>query len=187
MGMSKLFYVIGASGAGKDTLINYARSAINGTEKVIFAHRYITRPANVGNENHIYLSKDEFKERIDSKLFALYWSSHEQFYGIGSEINHWLEQGFNVIVNGSREYLPTARQIYPDMIVVLIEANPKIIMERLYDRGRENAAEIEKRIKRTDEIINDFKGCIKIKNDGAIKDAGDELVNVICLKMKAVF
>ena len=180
--MSKLFYVIGASGAGKDTLINYARANINGTEKVIFAHRYITRPANTGNENHIYLSKEEFRERADHNLFALFWDSHELCYGIGIEINHWLKQGFNVIVNGSREYLTVARQIYPDLIVVLIEANPEIIMGRLYDRGRENKADIEKRIKRSSEINNDFKDCIKLQNNGSIEEAGDLLVSVICLK-----
>ena len=111
--MSTLFYVIGASGAGKDTLMNYARSTINGAEPVIFANRYITRPPFTGNENHIHLSREEFEARINANLFALYWESHEQYYGIGTEINGWMECGFNVVVNGSRQYLPVAQQRYP--------------------------------------------------------------------------
>jgi len=184
--MSKLFYVIGASGAGKDTLMNYARTIINGSEKIIFAHRYITRPPFTGNENHIYLTAEEFKSRIENNLFALYWESHAQFYGIGTEINNWLEKGFNVVVNGSRQYLPTARKNYPDMIVVLVEASPEIINRRLHSRGRENAMEIEKRINRTTEISADLKNCIKIQNDGAIIDAGEELVNIICLTKQII-
>jgi len=182
--MSTLFYVIGASGAGKDTLMNYARTAINGSEPVIFAHRYITRPPFTGNENHVYLSKDEFSSRINQNLFALYWESHEQYYGIGAEINNWLEKGFNVVVNGSRQYLPVARQLYPDMRVILVEASPATINERLTGRGRENAAEIEKRIARTAEISADLDNCTRIQNEGTIEDAGNELVNILCLKQK---
>jgi ribose 1,5-bisphosphokinase len=184
--MSKLFYVIGASGAGKDTLMNYARNSINGSEKIIFAHRYITRPPFMGNENHIYLSTEEFRSRIDNNLFALYWESHAQFYGIGIEINNWLENGFNVVVNGSRQYLPVAQKIYPDMVVVLVDASPEIISERLTGRGRENADEIKKRIARTSEIRADLKNCIKVQNDGAIIDAGEELVSIICLTKHSV-
>ena len=182
--MSKLFYVIGASGAGKDTLINYARTKINGAEPVIFAHRYITRPPFTGNENHISLSHEEFQLRIKSGLFALYWESHGNFYGIGHEINGWMENGFNVVINGSRQYLPVAQEIYPDMKVILIEASPEVINQRLSDRGRENAGEIQKRIARTAEISADLGNCIKIQNDSAIEDAGDALVNVICLTQK---
>ena len=179
--MSKLFYVIGASGVGKDTLMNYARTKINGSEPVILAHRYITRPPFTGNENHISLSHEEFQSRIKSGLFALYWESHGNFYGIGHEINSWMKNGFNVVVNGSRQYLPIAQQIYPDIKVILIEASPEVINERLSNRGREDAGEIQKRIARTAEISADLRGCIKIQNDSAIEDAGNELINVICL------
>jgi ribose 1,5-bisphosphokinase len=177
--MSKLFYVIGASGAGKDTLMNYARTAINGTEPVIFAHRYITRPANSGNENHVFLTEEEFKARVYANLFALHWESHGKYYGIGKEIDAWMAKDFNVVVNGSRQYLPVARLTYPDLTVVLIDASPEIIHQRLTGRGREDAAEIEKRIARTAEITADLGNCIKIMNDGTVEEAGNALVNLI--------
>jgi len=184
--MSKLFYVIGASGAGKDTLMNYARNKVNGSEKIIFAHRYITRQPFTGNENHIYLTEEEFLTRTEAKLFALHWESHGKYYGIGAEINYWMQNGFNVIVNGSRQYLPVAQQMYPDMLTILIDASPEIINSRLSSRGREDAAEIAKRISRTDEIAVDLTNCIKIINDGTIEEAGEELVNIISLKHKLV-
>jgi ribose 1,5-bisphosphokinase len=182
--MSKLFYVIGASGAGKDTLINYARTQIQGSENVIFAHRYITRPPFAGNENHICLGKEEFQQRIKANLFALHWESHGNFYGIGHEINGWMENGFNVVVNGSRLYLPVAREIYPDMTVILVVASREVINQRLANRGREDAGQVEKRIARTAEISADLENCIKLHNDSTIEDAGNELVNIICLKQK---
>ena len=186
--MSKLFYVIGASGAGKDTLMNYARVKINGERPVIFAHRYITRPTDGGNENHVHLTPEEFSLRASGGFFALHWESHGKYYGIGTEINHWLANGFNVVVNGSRQYLPVAQQLYPEMIVILIEASPAVIAERLAGRGRETADEIEARIRRTDEINCDLSNCIKIQNNDAVESAGAELVNVIAsLKPEIIF
>ena len=180
--MNKLFYIIGASGAGKDTLINYARTKINGSDPVIFAHRYITRPPHAGNENHVCLSNEEFQLRIKANLFAMYWEGHGNFYGLGREINSWLENGFNVVVNGSRQYLPVAKQIYPDMKVILIEASQETINQRLSSRGREDTGAIEKRIARTSEISSDLENCIKLQNNGTVEDAGNELVNIICLR-----
>jgi ribose 1,5-bisphosphokinase len=180
--MSKLFYIIGPSGAGKDTLINYARKMINGSENVIFAHRYITRPPYTGNENHICLSNEEFQHRVNANLFAMHWESHGNFYGIGREIDSWMESGFNVVVNGSRQYLPVARQICPDMDVILVIASEEIINQRLANRGREEAEEIKKRVARTSEISADLENCIKLQNESAIEDAGNELINIICLK-----
>jgi ribose 1,5-bisphosphokinase len=177
--MSNLFYVIGPSGAGKDTLINHARATINGKNPVAFAHRYITREHGAGNENHIYLSAEEFILRRDAGFFALHWESHGNYYGIGAEINKWMECGFNVVVNGSRAYLPAAQALYPEMVVILITASAEIIAGRLAGRGRESAAEVEKRIRRSAEIDTDLSGCIQIQNDTSIETAGEGLVNLI--------
>jgi ribose 1,5-bisphosphokinase len=177
--MSKLFYVIGASGSGKDTLINYARNSTNLSGKVIFAHRYITRPAFSGNENHVSLSKNEFESRLNAHLFALHWESHNNHYGIGIEINSWMENGFNVVMNGSREYLPIAREKYPELLVVSIEASPSVIRARLATRGRENNDEIISRIERTEKINVDLSNAIKIQNDGTVEEAGEIFVKII--------
>ena len=177
--MSKLFYVIGASGAGKDTLMNYARQKVDARAKVLFAHRYITRPPFDGAENHVSLSNEEFELRRDAGLFALHWGSHGKYYGIGAEVDLWLKNGFNVIVNGSREYLPIARQFYPGIIAILIECSPETLVQRLAARGRESAEEIEKRIARSAQINADPENCIKIWNDSTIEDAGNELVRLI--------
>jgi ribose 1,5-bisphosphokinase len=176
---SKLFYIVGASGAGKDTLINYVRIKCNGSNKLIFAHRYITREPLIGNENHIYLTHEEFISRRYGNLFAMHWGSHGQQYGIGIEINKWMENGFSVVVNGSRQYLPEAERAYPELSVILIDASPSIISSRLSLRGRENETEIMNRIKRTTEITTDLSFHSRISNDGTVEKAGDELMRII--------
>lgn len=178
--MGTLFYVVGASGVGKDTLLNFVKNKITADEKVLFAHRYITRDAFSGGENHVELSKTDFIIRKESGLFALDWESHGNFYGIGIEVINWLDAGFNVIINGSREYLPMAKSKIPSLIDILIDADPSIIESRLANRNRETHLEIKKRILRNLNIQNkDYK--YVVLNNGNIEDAGKELLKIITL------
>lgn len=177
--MSKLFYVVGPSGAGKDSLIEYCREQLNGRLPIIFTHRYITRPATTGSENHVSLSTEEFKLRIEHGLFALHWESHGLYYGIGIEINYWLEKGFSVVINGSRAYLPFALEKYPDLQPILIEADAEIIKSRLNNRGREDAKSIEERIAHNEEFSLSALQIHRIQNNGTIAAAASELLNTI--------
>jgi len=110
--MGDLVYVMGASGAGKDTLISYARNALNGSASILFVHRYITRLPYEGGENHQYVSRDEFLQRREAGFFDICWDSHDSYYGIGIEIEAWMAARFTVDVNGSRQYLPADRLRY---------------------------------------------------------------------------
>jgi ribose 1,5-bisphosphokinase len=176
--MGTLFYVVGASGVGKDTLLNFVKNKITTEEKVLFAHRYITRDAFSGSENHVELSKTDFIIRKESGLFALDWESHGNFYGIGIEVINWLNAGFNVVINGSREYLPTAKSKIPSLIDILIDADPSIIESRLANRNRETPDEIGNRILRNSVIQNNDYTYV-IMNNGSIEVAGQELLKII--------
>ena len=44
--------------------------------QLLVAHRYITRPASAGSENHIALSEPEFFTRAGQQLFALSWHAN---------------------------------------------------------------------------------------------------------------
>ena len=139
--MAGLIYVVGPSGCGKDSLLDYARERVE-VLPVAFAHRYITRAAAAGGENHVALTRTEFEVRDRAGLFALDWASHGNRYGIGVEIDTWMAAGVTVVMNGSRGYLETARARYPELVSVLITVDPSVLEERLQARGRESREEI---------------------------------------------
>jgi ribose 1,5-bisphosphokinase len=179
--MAKLFYIIGASGVGKDSLLQYARTYLPENAPVVFTHRYITRPADAGGENHIALSQEEFQRRSQQGCFALSWQSHQNSYGIGIEIDLWLERGLNVVINGSRKYLPEAEKRYPSLVPVLISTSPAQLRQRLTERGRETASEVEARLAQAavlDEQLQ-HRDMIRIVNDGPLSEAGDQLLALI--------
>lgn len=170
----RLWYVIGPSGAGKDSLLAYVREHLAGSS-LVFAHRYITRPASAGGENHVALSEAEFQQRANTGCFALTWERNGLCYGIGSEVQQWLERGLDVVVNGSRSALPLAYAAFPTLMPIWITASVEVLAERLAKRGRESAAEIAARLA----VAQEFQpppGVLVLNNDGALAEAGERLL-----------
>lgn len=186
---ARLIYVVGASGSGKDSLMSYARNRLANDSRVVFAHRYITRAADAGGENHVALTQEEFDSRRRAGLMAMHWESHGQAYGLGIEVNQWLAKGITVVVNGSREYLTTAAQRYSELMPVWVEVSPEVLRSRLLARGRECADEIEKRLARAPKTQPLGRRGEVICNDGELRVAGDALVELIrhCSDARSVF
>jgi ribose 1,5-bisphosphokinase len=176
----RLFYVVGASGVGKDSLIAYARERLAESHTIVFAHRYITRPVESGGENHIELTYAEFARREQLGLFAMTWESHGYRYGVGIEIDTWLARGLAVVVNGSRDQVPAVRRRYPDIGIVWVSARPEVVESRLQSRGRESREEIEARLKRNSRLgVAPPADVLRIDNDGTLEAAGERLIALL--------
>jgi thymidine phosphorylase len=59
-----LFFVVGPSGSGKDSLINGARTVLEPTNRYVFARRVITRPAGSPGEDHEPATEEDFERRF---------------------------------------------------------------------------------------------------------------------------
>ena len=174
-----LIYVTGPSGSGKDSLLRYAHQHLSGNAGVCFAHRYITRAAEAGGENHIALSPEEFAARSQAGLFALHWASNGLHYGIGIEIDDWLAKGLAIVMNGSRQYLQQARMRYPGLVLVEIAVSEPVLRERLLARGRETAEQVEQRLQRNRDLSSVAPEAQVISNEGDLGSAGQALVALI--------
>lgn len=171
----RLFYVVGPSGAGKDSLLGYARGKVAG-RPLAFAHRYITRSASAGGENHVALSEGEFAARALAGCFALTWNSHGLLYGIGIEVEEWLKRGLSVVVNGSREHFAQAARRFPDLVPILISVSQDELRRRLEARGREDAAGIAERLRRALDFPISHPSLVTLDNSGPLEVAGEQLV-----------
>jgi ribose 1,5-bisphosphokinase len=175
----RLVYVIGPSGAGKDSIIAHARRHL-GSERHVFARRHITRPADSGGEDHIAITMAEFEQDYAAGRYALSWRGNGLGYGIGIEIDLWLQSGRHVILNGSRAYLPEAAGRYSTLLPVLITINPAVLRQRLSARGRESTNAIDARIRRAAELGTiDHPRLAVIANNGPLAEAGDAFVALL--------
>ncbi len=170
--------VVGPSGAGKDTLIAYAREALAQEPQVEFVRRVITRPCDGATEDHDSLADVEFVEALGEGAFALAWEAHGLRYGLPASIDRSVATGHVAVANLSRGALPALRQRYANVAVVEVTADPQVLASRLAGRGRESRGEILARLART--VSCDATGpAIALDNSGPREIAGDRLVAII--------
>jgi phosphonate metabolism protein PhnN/1,5-bisphosphokinase (PRPP-forming) len=142
-----LVLVVGPSGAGKDTLLNAARSHFGGDKTMLFCERLITRDDQTG-EKHAAVSEAEFAGLLEAGALFLAWEAHGLHYGIAAQALHALRSGKTVIVNVSRHIVGMARRRWPNTHVVYVTASEAARRQRLLARGRESAADMDGRLQR---------------------------------------
>jgi ribose 1,5-bisphosphokinase len=101
--------VVGPSGAGKDTLIAYARAALAADGTVEFVRRVITRPSDAATEDHDTLADAAFDEAEKGGAFAVSWSAHGLRYGLPESVDRAVGQGQIVVANISRGAIPLVK------------------------------------------------------------------------------
>ncbi|MBT8766773.1 phosphonate metabolism protein/1,5-bisphosphokinase (PRPP-forming) PhnN [Metapseudomonas boanensis] len=143
----RMIYLIGPSGSGKDSLLDSARDAL-AAQGCRIARRVITRSADAQGEAAEVVDPDTFARLEAEGAFAMNWYANGLSYGIPRVVDEWLSAGDDVLVNGSRGYLPEARRRYPHMLAVLLTVDHHVLRQRLHARSRESAEEIEARLAR---------------------------------------
>ena len=163
-----LFLVVGPSGAGKDSLIDGAKEALQGDGGHVFPRRYITRPADAGGENHIPVSNEMFATLLDRGEMLLSWQAHNLQYGVPLAIGEHLARGRNVILNVSRTVVDFARETLSPVKVLYITVSDETLTERLHARGRESSADIKRRVARAREYVISGDDVYEINNGGTL-------------------
>jgi thymidine phosphorylase len=158
------FFVVGPSGAGKDSLIDGARQQLDPSQ-FIFAKRTITRPADSGGEAHQACTEAEFALLEQQGKFLITWQAHELSYGLPNTLLEALATGQHVIANGSRAMVAKLSARVPNLVVIEIGAPPEILAQRLSQRGRESAADVAKRLVRKTEPYPDGTPVLRVIND----------------------
>lgn len=173
-----LIYVMGPSGAGKDSVLGWMREHWPSHVPVHWAQRTITRVAKAGGEDHEAVDTAEFLQLQEEGAFAMSWQANGLYYGLRHAQLLPRQQGCWVFVNGSRGHLRQALQSHPGMQVVHITADPEILRQRLTARQRETPAQIQQRIERASAFAVPA-GAIQIDNNGDLALAGRALLQAL--------
>ncbi len=174
----RLIYLIGPSGAGKDSLLDAARAAL-AERGVRIARRVITRSAEAIGEAAQAVSPEQFERLEAEQAFALSWRANGLAYGIPAEIDDWLAAGEDVLVNGSRGYLPEARRRYPNLLAVLLSVEQDVLRERLLTRGRETPEQIEARLARNALFSGELDDYIRLDNSASLERSVERLLQLL--------
>ncbi len=181
---ASLIYVMGPSGVGKDSLLNWLRAHVRSLQNppvLHFARRTVTRSLDKSNEDHESVDFDAFGRLQQAGAFALQWQAHGLHYGVRhAEITG--RSGW-VIVNGSRAYAAQARALFPGMTVLHVSAPEAVVRVRLTARQRETPAEVEARIQRSQSAdVALAPGDLHIVNAGSLEATASVLCDILQLR-----
>ena len=174
-----LVLVVGPSGAGKDSVLNGARTAVADDERFVFVQRTITRESGAGFEDNVEATPDTFAAAKAAGAFALFWRAHDLDYGIPVTIEDDLRAQRCVIANVSRSVIELARARYAGTRVVNITAPLAVLARRIALRGREDAVTIEKRLARAGYSFPTSEDIVHLKNTGTVEEAVDRFTQML--------
>lgn len=162
-----MILVVGPSGVGKDTLLDAARERLADDKQFCFPRRCITRPAGSVGEKHIPVLPEDFGQMARQGAFLLSWKAHHLGYGIPHHALSELEAGKTVIVNVSRSVIDDACALVgqDNVRVISIRASSEALRKRLEARGREDALDIERRLRRASAYQIEGNHVVHVDND----------------------
>jgi ribose 1,5-bisphosphokinase len=175
IGPGRLILVVGPSGAGKDTLLGFAKAACAEDSSIVFPRRVVTRDAT-SSEDNVAFTPDEFRQALARGDFAMHWEAHGHSYGLPRAIDDDIRAGRSVVVNVSRTVIEAARRAYADVVVIAITAPPEVLAERILMRSRSSDGNSEQRLGRT---VDTAAPDVTILNVGRPEDHARRLVRAI--------
>ncbi|KRR17018.1 phosphonate metabolism protein/1,5-bisphosphokinase (PRPP-forming) PhnN [Bradyrhizobium retamae] len=177
IGPGRLILVVGPSGAGKDTLLGFAKMACAEEKNIVFPRRVITREASASEENE-QVSAETFREALARGEYAMHWEAHGHCYALSRAIDDEIRARRTIVANVSRTVIGAMRRAYADVVVVSITAPPNVLAERLAMRRRSSDGKLEARLGRT---VEDAAAApdVTIVNTGSAEYHARQLVRVI--------
>jgi len=175
-----LYLVIGNSGSGKDSLIQWVLKNWSSTKiPPLVPKRIITRPPSPKTEEYGSVSEAEFQKMSENGSFSLQWRSYQIFYGVRTEINDALATGRSILVNVSRQIVESTRSRFPNVCIIFIRVPFTITEARIRSRSREHGMELEARLKRAQENQDFPTADYTIDNSGDLEAAGAQLLKIL--------
>jgi ribose 1,5-bisphosphokinase len=175
-GVGGFVFVVGPSGAGKDSLIGFARGAFANDQRIIFPRRIVTR-ASSEHEDHDSMDETAFAQSEASSAFTLCWRAHGLGYAIPKSAREEVEAGKVAVCNISRRVVPWTRVHLPNVAVVEVTAPAEILAARLAGRARLEDGDLAARLARSLQVWTPVDA--SIVNDRSIDEGGRELVALI--------
>ncbi|MCB0729702.1 MAG: guanylate kinase [Ignavibacteriae bacterium] len=154
----KLFVFSAPSGTGKTTII---KNVLENFPELSFSISATTRGKRITEKegvDYYFLSKDEFKKKVENDEFLEWGKFFGYYYGtLNSLVFEKINSGISIVLEVDVKGALNIKKVYPDSVLIFI--SPPSIEElklRLINRKTESDEDFKKRIERA-EMELDFK------------------------------
>ena len=154
-GYDMLVILSGVAGAGKDTIKKELIKRMENVESLPSITSRPQRPGDIDGETYIFVSKEEFEQKIENNELYEYDVHHNQYYGTSRKLlNEKIKSGKIIVkdidVNGT-EHLKELLKNDTKVVTIFLRVPKEELEERLKNRiDKPSPAEIKLRLNRFD-------------------------------------
>ncbi|MEI8388741.1 MAG: guanylate kinase [bacterium] len=143
-----LFVISGPSGVGKGTLVKMLRENTPEIKISVSATTRSPRPGEINGVHYLFLTKEDFKNKIEAGEFLEWAEFSGNFYGTNKKfVEKKLEEGQNIILEIDVQGAFQVKNKLEDAILIFIEPPCfEELQSRLFKRRTESDEEIQKRL-----------------------------------------
>ncbi|OGH98075.1 MAG: guanylate kinase [Candidatus Melainabacteria bacterium GWA2_34_9] len=143
-----LFVISGPSGVGKGTLVSMLREKHPEIKLSVSATTRNPRPGEINGTHYFFLTKEDFKNRIELGEFLEWAEFSGNLYGTNKNfVEKMLKDGQNIILEIEVQGALQVKNKLKDVILIFIEPPSfEELKERLIKRCTETEEEIQKRL-----------------------------------------
>lgn len=151
IGSGLAFVVTGPSGAGKNSVIDRVMAKLSG---LVYSVSYTSRrrrPSEVDGEDYVFVSRQQFVQRIDDGDFLEHVTYLDDHYGTSrSQLEGFISQDLDVVLNievkGAKTLQRKDMSPIKVLYIFLTPSSAEELESRLRKRNTEDEAKIQRRL-----------------------------------------
>lgn len=176
-----IFVLVGPPGVGKNALMNTVLQRVNNLKQLPTATTRARRPNEQHGREHLFVTRPEFQQLIDSQALIEWQVVHGELYGMPrATIEEAIAGERDLIADIEVLGATYLRSLYPDNAVLIFIQPPNLdeLKKRMETRG-ETPEEIAKRLRRVDMEMQYAPLCDYLITNEVLEDASEILYAIV--------
>lgn len=183
-GANPLIIVIsGPSGVGKDAIVERIAKRGDDFYFTVTATTRSPRPNEVHGMNHIFVSKEQFRDMIANGELLEWAETYGNMYGTPKDqVRNALANGLHVLLRIDVKGAMSVRDLVPDALLIFIAApNKEVQADRLRRRGVDADNDVAVRLQAADaeSSFADRFDHVIVNHEGKLPETVRQILNVI--------
>jgi len=181
--MPKGFAIIisAPSGTGKTTICNSLRESIPDLKFTISHTTRKIREGEVDGVDYIFISKNEFENKIKNNDFLEWAQVHGNYYGTSLEsADTTINKGYDTLLEIDIQGVKSLRKMnYQGTYIIIFPPSVKELEVRLRKRGSDSEEKILQRVETGKKEIKKYKMYDYIVTNHVVKDTVNNIISIM--------